>query len=51
MTSPNHEKAVVPRKKIVDYLLSATHREGRGKARFSRVSVSQQMPGRLSRQH
>jgi len=31
---PNHASAVVPREKIVGYLLSVTHREGRGKAGF-----------------
>lgn len=31
---PNHEQAVVPRAKIVSYLLSSTHRDGRSKARF-----------------
>ena len=31
---PNHASAVVPREKIVDYLLSVTHCEGRGKALF-----------------
>ena len=34
MKLPNHEGAIVPRAKIVEYLLSSTHREGRGKARF-----------------
>jgi len=32
MKLPNCEKAIVPRKKIVDYLLSQTHRDGRSKA-------------------
>jgi hypothetical protein len=34
MKLPNHASAILPREKIVDYLLSATHREGRGKAEF-----------------
>jgi len=31
---PNHDQAIVPREKIVDYLLSHAHRDGRGKAIF-----------------
>lgn len=34
MKLPNHERAVVPRAKMVDYLLSTTHRDGRHKAVF-----------------
>ena len=34
MNLPNHEQAVVPRAKIVDYLLSDSHRDGRHKAAF-----------------
>jgi hypothetical protein len=34
MKLPNHEKAVVPREKIVDYLLSFIHKDGRAKAEF-----------------
>jgi hypothetical protein len=34
MALPNHERAVVSEEKIVDYLLSATHRDGRHKAAF-----------------
>ena len=34
MKLPNHQRAVVPRKKVVDYLLSTTHRDGRHKATF-----------------
>jgi hypothetical protein len=34
MKLPNREHAVVPRKKMVDYLLSTTHRDGRHKAVF-----------------
>lgn len=34
MKLPNHERALVPREKVVDYLLSRTHRDGRGKAAF-----------------
>ncbi len=34
MKLPNHEKAIVPREKIVDYLLSLSHRDGRSKAIF-----------------
>ena len=31
---PNAERAVVARSKVVDYLLSEAHPDGRGKARF-----------------
>jgi hypothetical protein len=31
---PNHERASVSREKVVDYLLSTTHRDGRHKAVF-----------------
>ena len=34
MKLPNYEKAVVPRRKIVDYLLSDSHPRGRTKAVF-----------------
>jgi hypothetical protein len=34
MKLPNHDAAIVPEAKIVDYLLSLTHRVGRGKAIF-----------------
>lgn len=34
MALPNHERAVVSEEKIVDYLLSTTHRDGRHKAAF-----------------
>ncbi|HLF24819.1 MAG TPA: hypothetical protein VJG32_00665 [Anaerolineae bacterium] len=34
MHLPNYQRAIVPRAKIVGHLLSASHREGRGKARF-----------------
>ncbi len=34
MKLPNHEKAFVPREKIVDYLLSPFHKDGKGKAAF-----------------
>ena len=34
MKLPNREKAVVRRSKIVNYLLSATHQDGQGKANF-----------------
>jgi hypothetical protein len=34
---PNAERAVVARGKVVDYLLSDTHPDGRGKARFFAV--------------
>ena len=34
MKLPNHEKAFVPREKIVDYLLSPFHTDGKGKAAF-----------------
>ena len=33
---PDAERAVVPERKIVDYLLSPSHPDGRGKARFFR---------------
>ena len=36
MTLPGIERAVIPRRKVVDYLLSPTHPEGRGKAAFFR---------------
>ena len=34
MKLPNYEHATVPREKVVDYLLSTTHRDGRHKAVF-----------------
>ena len=34
MKLPNHEKAIVPREKIVNCLLSFIHKDGRGKAEF-----------------
>jgi hypothetical protein len=34
MKLPNVDKAIIRRAKIVDYLLSPTHRDGRGKAGF-----------------
>jgi hypothetical protein len=34
MKLPNREHALVPRAKVVDYLLSPTHRDGRHKAVF-----------------
>src|SRR3954463_2587897 len=34
MTLPNRENAVVPERKITDYLLSETNRDGRHKAAF-----------------
>jgi len=34
MKLPNREHAIVPREKVVDYLLSTTHRDGRYKAAF-----------------
>ncbi|MCC7308658.1 MAG: hypothetical protein IT173_13920 [Acidobacteria bacterium] len=34
MKLPNIDQAVVRRQKVVEYLLSLTHRDGRGKARF-----------------
>ena len=36
MKLPNCEHAVVPRAKVVDYLLSDTHRDGQHKAAFFR---------------
>lgn len=36
MKLPGTERAVVPRRKVVDYLLSSTHPEGQGKAAFFR---------------
>jgi hypothetical protein len=36
MKIPNAEQVVVPRAKVVDYLLSDTHRDGRHKAVFYR---------------
>lgn len=41
MKLPNQDKAIVPREKIVDYLLSPTHRDGRSKAAlFSQFGFS-----------
>ena len=34
MKLPNYERPLVPREKIVDYLLSPIHKDGRGKAAF-----------------
>ena len=34
MKLPNYERAVVPRAKVADYLLSETHRDGQHKALF-----------------
>lgn len=34
MKLPNYDKAIVPRRKITDYLLSSAHRDGHGKAEF-----------------
>ena len=34
MKLPNYEKANVPRSKVIDYLLSFNHPDGRSKARF-----------------
>ena len=34
MKLPNAEKAGIPPEKITDYLLSSTHRAGRGKAKY-----------------
>ena len=34
MKLPQHEQAIVPQRKITDYLLSTTHRDGRSKAAF-----------------
>ncbi len=34
MKLPHHEKAIIRRAKIVDYLLSRAHKDGRGKAEF-----------------
>jgi len=31
---PNCREAIIPRRKLTDYLLSPTHRHGRGKAKF-----------------
>lgn len=31
---PNHDQAIVPQEKVVDYLLSETHPDGKGKAIF-----------------
>jgi hypothetical protein len=36
MELPNHDRAVVPRERLTQYLLSSTHPVGRGKARFFR---------------
>ncbi|HEX8734437.1 MAG TPA: hypothetical protein VF721_03890 [Pyrinomonadaceae bacterium] len=34
MKLPNHDKAIIAREKIVDYLLSFVHKDGRSKAEF-----------------
>jgi len=34
MKQPNFAEAIVPPKKVTEYLLSITHRDGRGKAKF-----------------
>ncbi|MDB9515317.1 hypothetical protein PN499_29375 [Kamptonema animale CS-326] len=34
MKLPHYERAVVPQKKITEYLLSLTHRDGKSKANF-----------------
>ena len=34
MKLPNHDRAVIPREKLTDYLLSLTHEDGRPKALF-----------------
>ncbi len=34
MKLPHYEQAIVPREKIIDYLLSFAHRDGRSKANF-----------------
>jgi hypothetical protein len=34
MKLPNYEQVVITREKVVDYLLSDTHRDGRHKAAF-----------------
>ena len=34
MKLPNFEKAKIPKAKITEYLLSFSHRDGRGKAKF-----------------
>ena len=34
MMLPNYEQAIAPQRKITEYLLSFTHRDGRGKAAF-----------------
>ena len=34
MKLPNYEQAIIPERKIRDYLLSFTHREGRSKAAY-----------------
>jgi hypothetical protein len=39
MKLPNYEQVVITREKIVDYLLSETHRDGRHKAAFFKKFV------------
>jgi hypothetical protein len=55
MQLPNCERAVVPRAKIVDYLLSDTHRDGRHKATFFKsfgfVVEEWEMLARALREH
>jgi len=36
MKLPNHDRLIVPRERIVDYLLSPFHKDERGKAEFFR---------------
>ncbi len=55
MKLPNYEKAIVRRKKIVDYLLSRIHKDGRGKAtffeRFGFISESWEILGEALKRH
>jgi len=52
---PNYEYAVVPRAKVVDYLLSDTHRDGQHKAaffkRFGFVTVEWERLAQALREH
>ena len=36
MRLPNHDKAIIPKEKLADYLLSETHPVGRSKAHYFR---------------
>ena len=55
MKLPNHERAVIAREKVVNYLLSDSHRDGRHKAtffkRFGFAVEGWRMLARMLREH